>query len=175
MADLAHYFGSDFDPASVPEDERSFDLLPAGDYVMQVVESEVAELKSGNGDMLKLTVEIIDGPFANRKIWDNLNIRHTNAQAQAIAQRALADLCIAVGVVGLRNSEDLHFKPFIGTVKVDPAKGDYSAQNRMKRYKPLPSRGGSPAPAQAARVAPAVAAQAARPAASGAAPWPRRA
>ena len=33
---------------------------------------------------------IIDGPFANRKVWDNLNIRNNNATAQQIAQRALA-------------------------------------------------------------------------------------
>lgn len=171
MADLAQYFGDDFDPNAVPEDERSFDLLPAGDYQMQVIDSEVVPLKSGNGDMLKLTLEVIDGPAANRKIWDNLNIRHTNAQAQSIAQRALADLCLAVGVQGLRNSEDLHFKPFVATLKVEPGQNGYEAQNRVKKYKP---RGGV---APAARPAPT---QAARPSAQPAqasgtrAPWPRK-
>lgn len=172
MADLAQYFGEDFDPNAVPEDDRNFELLPAGDYHMQVIESEVVALKSGNGDMLKLTLEVIDGPAANRKVWDNLNIRHTNAQAQSIAQRALADLCLAVGVQGLRDSEDLHFKPFVATVKIDPAKGEYQAQNRIKKYKP---RGGvapsaRPAPTAAARPA----AQPAQAAGGTRAPWPRK-
>lgn len=171
MADLDQVFGGDFDPTSVPEDERNFDVLPAGDYQLQVIDSEVIALRSGNGDMLKLTLEVLDGPFANRKVWDNLNIRHTNAQAQSIAQRALADLCLAVGVQGLRNSEDLHFKPFVGTLKVEPPKDGYDAQNRVKKYKP---RGGvaptsRPAPTQAARPA-------AQPAQAGGtrAPWPRK-
>ncbi|WP_089177118.1 DUF669 domain-containing protein [Bosea sp. AS-1] len=172
MADLADVFGSDFDPTSVPEDERSFDLLPAGDYVMQIIESELKP--KDNGDCgLNLTIEIIDGPFANRKIWDWLNIRHSNPQAQSIAQRALADLCLATGVQGLRDSEELHFKPFIGTVKINPAKGNYEASNGIKRYKPM-SGGGAPRQAPApARVAPAAAAQASRPAAGGNAPWRR--
>jgi len=174
MADLADVFGSDFDPTSVPEDERSFDLLPPGDYTMQVIESELKP--KDNGDCgLNLTIEIMEGPFANRKLWDWLNIRHSNAQAQSIAQRALADLCLATGVQGLRDSEDLHFRPFVGTVKINPAKGNYEASNGIKRYKPMPSAAGQASARQAApptRVAPAAAAAASG---GGKAPWPRRA
>lgn len=173
MADLADVFGSDFDPNAVPENDRNFDPIPGGDYLMQVTESEIVPTKSGEGDILKLTIEVMEGPFENRKIWDNLNIRNPNAQAQSIAQRALADLCIAVGVTGLRNSDDLHFRPFIGTVKVEPAKDGYGAQNRMKRYKPrggvAPQAAQRPAPTQNARPA-------AQPAQAGGtrAPWPRK-
>lgn len=170
--------GTTFDPNDVPEDERSFEPMPAGDYNCQITDSEIVETKTG-GEMLKLTLEVIDGPFANRKVWDNLNIRNANPQAQQIAHRALADLCAACGTGPISDSEDLHYKPFIAVLKVEPARtvGDrtYDARNGVKRYK---SRGGQPpagkAPVQAAqRPAP----QASSPRPNGSAPsrpWANR-
>lgn len=83
MADLLETF----DPNAVPEDDRTFDPIPAGDYQMQVIESELRDTKDGNGQMLVLTMEVMSGPSAGRKLWDRLNIRNQNADAQRIAQR----------------------------------------------------------------------------------------
>lgn len=131
MADL----DMDFNTADVPEDDRSFSPLPAGEYLMQVIESELKDTKSGNGQQLVLTLEVIDGPNSGRKVWDRLNIRHVNADAQRIAQRALADLCLAVGLQGVRDSEELHFKPFTAKVTIREDKtGQYGPQNNV-RYK----------------------------------------
>jgi hypothetical protein len=163
----------DFNPSEVPEDDRSFEPLPAGDYTMQVIESELKDTKSGSGQQLVLTLEVIEGPFSNRRVWDRLNIRNQNADAQRIAQRALADLCLAVGISSLRNSEELHFKPFIGAVKIREDKtGQYGPQNTV-RYK---VRGGVAPRVAAPSTAPqqAVTAQATKPAA-GLKPWQQRA
>ena len=142
--------GDTFDPGQVPEDERSFDPLPAGDYNCQIVESDVVATKSG-GDMLKLTLEVIDGPYENRKVWDNLNIRNSNPDAQRIAHRALADLCAAVGVGAITDSDVLHFKPFVAQLKVETDKsGQYDPQNRVKKYKPRGAGGSSTAQSTAA-------------------------
>ena len=145
----------DFNPAEVPEDERSFDPLPAGDYTMQVIDSEIKATKANNGDQqLVLTLEVIDGPFSNRRVWDRLNIRNHNADAQRIAQRGLADLCLAVGIPSLRNSEDLHFKPFTGKIAIRQDKtGQYGPQNTV-RYKARGGgapRGGWHSPAETGR------------------------
>lgn len=161
--------GNTFDPNNVAEDDRSFDPLPAGDYDCQITDSEMKETRSG-GEMLKLTLEVISGPYANRKVWDNLNIRNANPQAQQIAHRALADLCAACGVGPITDSEDLHFKPFVATLKINPAKGEYDASNGVKRYK---GRGGQP-PANRGTVerpAPAAAAAQAGRGATGSRPW----
>ena len=147
--------GTTFDPNEVPQDERSFEPLPVGDYNCQITESEIIETRTG-GEMLKLTLEVIDGPFANRKVWDNLNIRNANATAQSIAHRALADLCAACGSGPISDSDELHFKPFVATLKIEPERtvGDrtYDARNAVKRYK---GRGGQPpagkSPAQPAQ------------------------
>ena len=163
MADL----NQDFNASEVPEDDRSFEPLAAGDYQMQVIESEIKPTKTG-GDQLVLTLEVIEGPMSNRRVCDRLNIRNQNADAQRIAQRALADLCLAVGVPSLRNSEDLHFKPFVGRVTIKPDKtGQYGPSNNV-RYK---ARGGV-APAAAQRPAAAGAqTQAAHAPAANTKPW----
>ena len=163
----------DFNPAEVPEDDRSFEPLPAGDYTMQVIDSEIKATKANNGDQqLVLTLEVIDGPFSNRRVWDRLNIRNHNADAQRIAQRGLADLCLAVGIPSLRNSEDLHFKPFTGKVAIRQDKtGQYGPQNTV-RYK---AKGGAAPRAAGAGVTqrPAGTQQQATKPATGTKPWQR--
>lgn len=167
-----------FNPSDVPEDERSFEPLPAGLYNVQIIESEVRPSKSGQ--MLRLTLEVMDGPKAGRRIWDNLNIQNRSQQAQQIAQRALADICQAVGCGALQDSEELHFKPLVADVKIVPERTDentgniYPPSNGVKRYK---ARGGQPpagkAPVQQRQAAPQ---QAARPNGSAPSrPWANRA
>jgi hypothetical protein len=122
-----------FNPADIPEDDRNFDPIPAGTYKMQVIESRLEDTKSGSGQMLVLTLEVIDGQYQNRRVWDRLNIVNDNADAQRIAQRALADLCLQIGVAPLKDSEQLHFKPFMGKVTIQPDKtGQYGPQNRVR-------------------------------------------
>jgi hypothetical protein len=156
----------EFIPADIPEDDRNFEPIPPGNYAMQVIDSEIKDTKTGTGQQLVLTLEVTDGPMTHRRIWDRLNIRNQNADAQRIAQRALADLCLAVGIASLHNSEDLHFKPFVGrvTIKADKS-GQYGPQNAV-RYR---------AGKQAAATAGAPVAGAARPAAAkpaaNARPW----
>jgi hypothetical protein len=159
-------FNEDFNANEVPEDDRSFEPLAAGDYTMQVIDSDIKPTKTG-GQQLVLTIEVIEGAMSGRRVWDRLNIQNQNPDAQRIAQRSLADLCLAVGIASLRNSEDLHFKPFVGKVTIKQDKtGQYGPQNQV-RYKP---RGGQPPAAAQRSTAPATQ-PSARPPASGAKPW----
>src|SRR5215831_2917645 len=107
-----------FNASEVPEDTSSFDPLPAGDYQMQVIESEIRDTKSMTGRQLVLTLEVVSGEYTGRRVWDRLNIQNQNPTAQQIAQRALADLCEAVGFNTVHNSEELHFKPFAARVGI---------------------------------------------------------
>jgi hypothetical protein len=167
------FLGNTFDPSEVPQDDRSFEPMPAGDYNVQIVESEVVSTKTG-GEMLKLTLEVLDGQYANRKVWDNLNIRNANATAQGIAHRTLADICSACGIGPIQDSDDLHFKPIVATLKIEPERtvGDktYDARNGVKRYKARNGAAGAPDGKAPAQRATAPAAQAAR-GATGARPW----
>ena len=171
MADL----GETFDPETVPERENNFDPLPAGLYTVHITESDVVDLKSGNGRSLVLTFDVIDGLFQGRKLWDRLNIQHTSQEAQAIAQRALADLFLATATAPSRDSEDLHFKPLLARVAIDGKDPNYAPKNVIKAYKPLTQAAPATkaAPRQAAAPAARQAAAPRTPPAAGNRPWAR--
>lgn len=134
-----------FNPDAVSDDRE---IIQPGNYIAQAIESSVVPTKDGTGTMLKLTWEILDGPLAKRRVWENLNIVNRNPDAQAIAERSLKRLCAAVGHTGvLSDSDVLHFKPVEITVAIQPAKGEYGESNTIKGYKPV---GGSPAAAPSA-------------------------
>jgi hypothetical protein len=140
-----------FDASQVAP-QASTGPLPAGVYLAHIVESDVQPLKSGNGEGLKLTFEIIDGQLKGRKVWENLNIRHTSEDTQRIAQSQLSALCHAVNVIKLMDTAALHFKPVRINVTVREAVGQYKASNNIKGYE---AAGGSiSAPATAPTPAP---------------------
>ena len=124
--------------------QQSSGPLPAGVYLAHIVESDVQALKSGNGEGLKLTFEVIDGQHKGRKVWENLNIRHTNEDTQRIAQSQLSALCHAVNVIKLMDTAALHFKPVYISVTVREAQGQYKANNNIKGYE---AAGSAPATA----------------------------
>jgi hypothetical protein len=126
--------------------------LPAGVYLAHIVESDVQPLKSGNGEGLKLTFEIIDGQLKGRKVWENLNIRHSSEDTQRIAQSQLSALCHAVNVIKLMDTAALHFKPVRINVTVREAVGQYKASNNIKGYEAAGA--GISAPATAPTPAP---------------------
>jgi hypothetical protein len=120
--------------ASTVAPQASTGPLPAGTYLAHITESDVQPLKSGNGEGLKLTFEIIDGQFKGRRVWENLNIRHSNEDTQRIAQSQLSALCHAVNVIKLLDTAALHFKPVRINVTVREAQGIYKASNNIKGY-----------------------------------------
>ena len=144
-------------------------------YLAQIIESEIADTKSGSGQMLKLTFEIMSGQHESRRIWDRLNIVNANPDAQRIAQQQLKRLCDACGTGAISDSEELHFKPIhirVG-IRVDKT-GNYGPQNTITKCWEGPGGG----PAQTVKPAPAKAATAKpspKPAASSGRPWSNRA
>lgn len=149
--------------------QQEFDLLPAGKYLAQVIDSEIKPTKSGTGQVLKLTFEVLDGEFSRRRVWSYLNIANENADAERIGLSQLSALCHAVGVMQLTDSVQLHDKPVQITVKVRKAKpgSDYGDSNDVSGF----SSASGAAPSGVAR--PAAAAQS-KPSAS-VPPWQKRA
>lgn len=172
-----------FDTNSAPKRENNYELLPAGWYTAQVTESELVALKSGQGQALKLTFEVLTDGYRNRKVWARLNVRHSgSAQAEQIAQQQLRELCESVGIVRMQDTVELHNKPVQIKVKIrKDDTGQYEDQNEVTGFKPV---GGSPAHGQAmtagmaqrAAVPPANAPAAAPAAAGGSTPpWAKKA
>lgn len=137
-----------FDTNNVEKRENNYELLPAGWYTAQVTESEIVPLKSGQGQALKLTFEVLSDGYRNRKVWARLNVRHSGSpQAEQIAQQQLRELCDSIGIVRMQDTVELHNKPV--QIKVKVRKSDdpqYEDQNEVNGFKPV---GGSPAHGQA--------------------------
>jgi len=81
-----------------------------------------------------LDIEVIEGKFAGRKVFDRLNLNNPNSVAVEIAQRALSSICRAIDVPNPKNSSELLDKPLMVKVAVKPADGEYSASNEVKGY-----------------------------------------
>ena len=183
-------FATDFnanDP-NIPEDNRSFDLLPNGWQPAHIIEAEVRRTKAGTGELLALTWEILDGPFAKRRVWQNINILNQSQQAQEIGQIQFKALCQAVGIPGVRRGDDpmtvFGYKPCSIMIGRDQNRETGEVRNAVKQTKPYGHTGSeaparpSPAPArpgpapsrQTPPARPAQAAAAARPVGR---PWGR--
>jgi len=131
-----------FDPNSVEKRDNVFELLPAGWYDAQVVESDINFLKTGNGQCLKLTFEVLTEGFRGRKVWVRLNVQHNNPTAEKIAQQQLRELCEAVGVGRMTDTSQLHNKPVSVKVKIRTDQtGQYEPQNEINAFKAIGSVG----------------------------------
>lgn len=175
MADLDF----EFDPNSV-EPGMDFTPVPAGDYAAQITESNVAPPKSGNGLMLNLTWEIVEGEYDKRKFWQRINYKHMSAQAQLIGQQQLKAICDAIGLQGhLTDSEMLHFQPCRVRLSIDHKNKDYDPKNEVKSVKPLQADAPTTKPAVvkaavAQQATKPVTTQATKPATGQTRPWGNR-
>lgn len=125
--------GGTFNTSDAPENE--FAPLPEGNYMLQAIESSIGPNSNGTGTILKITYEVLDeGPYKNRRVWDNLNVQHENATAQGIAQRALASLCEALGFGQIDDTDQLHFKPFVAQIATQVGKGTFPDKSVIKKY-----------------------------------------
>jgi hypothetical protein len=170
-------FGHTFDATTV-EPNTPYEVLPPGKYLVQIVASEMRPTKDGMGQYLYLELDVLEGQFTGRKLFDRLNLINPSQDAVQIAQRTLSAICRAAGKLQVNDSEQLHLIPMIADVRVRPPRGEYGESNSI-RY--LPRNG---APASSPRTAPATSrpsqpapAPAPTPAATAAAnglPWKRQ-
>ena len=119
--------------------------IPAGDYQVIIVESAEAATKAGNGKLLNLTLQIVDGEHKGRKLYDRLNLWNANDKARAIAQGTLSAICRAVNVLTPQDSAELHHKQLTARVVVGEYEG--KPRNEVKGY--LPKKTASPTAFQA--------------------------
>lgn len=114
--------------------DSQFDLLPAGEYLVAIVDSFRKRTKRGDGQMLVLEMEVLRGQYQGRKLWDRLNIENPSQDAQKIALGTLSSICRSVGVMNPTDSLDLHEKPLVAVVGIRQD-SQYGDQNVVKRYR----------------------------------------
>ena len=136
MANLTGKFNPEAEAAA------DFSAIPSGEYLAHVVDSDMKPTKKNDGEYLELVHEILDGEFKGRRIWANLNLDNPNAQAVEIANRQMASIREATGVLNPTDSQQLHYKPMVIRVDFTPSgttqKNGYTTNkdtNEIKSWK----------------------------------------
>lgn len=144
--------GQTFSRDTMPEG-MSFSPLPVGDYVCSVKKTEVKATKAGDGQYIKLDLEVAQGDYAGRKLFAQIIFQHPSQQSVEIGLANLNKLCECAGIPNISDSNEL-----LGTVcavnltiRKDQNGGD---RNEVKYYmlpteaKPSPTKSGQRSQAQ---------------------------
>ncbi len=161
-------FDTSFDATGV-EPTTAYEVLPAGKYRAQIIESEMRVTRNGMGQFLWLMLDILEGEHKGRKIFDQLNLVNPNPTTVEIAQRTLSAICHATGKMQVSDSEELHLIPMTIQVTVKPPRNGYGESNGIRYMLPEP---GTATP-QAAKP-PSGGAAATAPAKMASAPWNKK-
>jgi|LauGreDrversion4_2_1035121.scaffolds.fasta_scaffold135833_2 hypothetical protein len=143
--------------------QNTREILPAGDYTMQIVQSDLRDTKAGDGQYIWLELEVMGPKYAGSRFWERLNLFNKSEATVKIAKKTLGNICNAVGVSVFEDTEQLHFKPM--KVTITHKENKMGGLDARAAYYPL--NGATPA-AAAPQAAPVATASAAAPK-----PWER--
>ncbi|HRQ75564.1 MAG TPA: DUF669 domain-containing protein [Phycisphaerales bacterium] len=141
MANLNGFNAHEVDP------NVGFDPVPAGKYLAVITATEMKPTKNGVGEYLQVELEVIEGPYKSRKVWDRLTLKHPNEMTVKIARGTLSAICRAVGVMAPKDSVELHNLPLV--ISVGHKKRDDTGEltNVVKGYSKRDGAAARPAPA----------------------------
>lgn len=134
---------NDFDARHV-EMASDFEPLPAGQYTAVIMDSQFKPTKTGDGQYLELKLQVLDGPYKGRLVWDRLCLTHPNALTAKIARSRLAAICRAVNVLTPRDSVELHNLPLVVKVVLTRRKDSGDLANEVKGYACKPAVAAAP-------------------------------
>lgn len=121
-------------------DMEGFAPIPPGDYQVKAEQVGLKNAKSGNGKYLAFEFSVVDGPYKNRRIFQNVIVEHTNEDARHIGLRWLKSWILACNGTG---NEQLTLSlvlrhlnhPCIGCISIEEGQSGYSDQNKIQKFK----------------------------------------
>ena len=140
-------FSTPFDATKIEVENTDFSPLAPGKYDAIISAAAEKSTKAGTGKYLSVEFTVTSVQNEGRRVWLNLNLVNPNPVAVEIAQKELALLCKAIGVMQVSDESQLVDKALTIKVTVD---GD---RNNVKGFFPLAARVAAPvqaAPAAAA-------------------------
>lgn len=132
MADLHGFDASHHQPT--PERQ----ILPAGKYIAEIVESDLRPTRAGDGQLLEMRLRVVEGPYAGHVLLAWLNTKNPNETAQRIGRERLADICRAVGILQPKDSVELHNLRLQIHVRCNKRKDTGEMVNEIDRYSAAP-------------------------------------
>lgn len=116
------------------ENVQTATVVPAGWYTAVIAQSATKQTKAGTGSYLSLMFKIFGGDFNGRTVWINLNLDNPNAIAVEIAERELANICKAVGILAPDEPDELHGIPLRIKVAIRPETSTFPEGNDVKGF-----------------------------------------
>ena len=134
----------------LPQDQGSFDPIPAGDYTVRVAEATLQQTKAGTGQYIKLRLDVIAPSHQGRVLFTNLNIQNANPKAEEIGRQQLGSIMRAINLPSIQDTDQL--VGGVMNVKVTIKQDEqYGPSNEVKTFKAAPSAAASmPKPSQPA-------------------------
>lgn len=130
-----------FDATQFTPTDRS--LIPAGTYKAVIKKTEIRNNSNGTGQHLNLEINLIEGQFKDRKVWENLNCWHESKKTSEIAWATLSSIARAVNVLQFNDTAALHDLPLM--VQITQKNG----HNSVADFKPVETTGHQPSSGRA--------------------------
>ena len=111
------------------EQTSTFEPLPAGSYYAKIVKAELGKSSKGN-DMIKVQMEVTDGEFTGRKLFDNIMLM----QESAFKMKQYAE------VIGIESGEEIDTQDFMNReciVLLGQREYNGQLQNDIKKVSPV--------------------------------------
>jgi hypothetical protein len=135
--------GGPFD--AMAKENQNPNLIPAGDYDVIAVASEVKDTNDKTGRYLNVQFQITKGEKQNFRLFHKFNLWLTPSPtdpekaektktAIGIAKGQFSEFCRAVGVLTPSDSSELHNKPLTIKVNVKDGGGGYGPQNNVTKF-----------------------------------------
>lgn len=122
------------DPDVVVE-ERDFPLLADGEYKAMITDASVKQSQRNEANKyLSVECSFEDN---NGRVWKNLNLWNQNDEAVRIANEQMNNLCLAVGLMNLTDTEQLIGQRVLVDIYTQPAKDNYKASNQIRTFKKI--------------------------------------
>jgi hypothetical protein len=114
------------------EPESEFTVIPVGTYPAVIEKAEVKISKKG-GQYVPCVYQIIDGPFKNRRVWDNMNVVNANPTAQQMGRERLKLITNLLGVT-TNDTSSLCGKPLTIKLSIDKRDPDRNIVKSIHKY-----------------------------------------
>jgi hypothetical protein len=121
------------------EGSQPFEPLPPGKYRAEIFTAECGRTNNGRGVRVSLTWQVIDGPHAERMVFQHILIEHDSEKAQKIGRGMFKDVCACCGITEpVTDLEVLYFKPCAISVRIEKdSNGQYPDKNKVVRVDPV--------------------------------------
>lgn len=129
----------------LPKSDRDFSPLPDGWYAVTISEADLKQTKAGNGQYIKMRLDVTGPSHQGRVVFSNINIRNPNPKAEEIGNQQLGELLRAIGLPKIEDTDQLVGRS-LSVKLVTRSSEQYGDQNEVKAYKAVGGPSTAPAP-----------------------------